>query len=77
MNQHALPGGKLGMLEERLPCGEASDGDRCRLHIIKGAWLGRELVRSGEAIFGVGALAIPIVHPIDRHADSDRVGCIS
>src|SRR5690349_11329175 len=44
MNQDPLPGGQLGMLEERLPCGEARDGDLCRLHIIEGARLGRELV---------------------------------
>src|SRR5262249_2279449 len=65
MDKHALTGGKLTILDQRLPGCKRRDGSGSRLDVPYRVRHEGYLLRAGEAVFRLCALPVPIVHAVN------------
>src|SRR5262249_17752814 len=66
VDQHALPRSKVAPLDESLPGGERRDRHYGGRDVIERAWFAGDLGPPCQAVFGLCAIAEPIIEPIDR-----------
>src|ERR1700742_5163231 len=57
---------EFGVIEERLPGGQGTDGDGSRFFVGEGYGFWRDAGWLGNAEFGQRAVSIPVIETIDR-----------
>ena len=69
MNQHGLPGGDVGILEQHLPSRDGDNRNRRGLDEAQGLWLWRHPSGRRHRIFGVCPAELLVRGPVDLVAE--------
>jgi hypothetical protein len=73
MDQHALSGGKLALLDQALPCGQGRERDRGRLIVADRSRLPDQLVGADGHEVRIRAIAPEVDEAEDRVTDGETV----
>src|SRR3954447_11781922 len=71
VDQDPLPGRETGVGEECLPGGECREGDRGRVDVVEGPWLGCQVPGPHDDVLRGAPIAWECDHAVDGVAEGD------